>query len=51
MNDNAGGDMKHEDNSFATKLGVIFSVVVLLVVGAACLYVIWQFIKLFIYWD
>ena len=43
--------IKHEDNSFATKFAVLFTVLLLLVVGGGCLYLVWQVIKLIIYWD
>jgi len=46
MNEDRNDDMKHEDNSFATKFGVIFSIVLISIVGVGCLFVLWQVIKI-----
>ena len=46
MNDGGNNDMKHEDNSFGTKFGVVFSIVLLSIVGIGCLLVLWQVIKI-----
>ena len=54
MSDEPDNEMKHEDNSFKTKFGVIFSIVLLTIVAVGCLFLLFMLgyvIKFFIYRD
>ena len=51
MYDDQDNNMEHEDNSLLTKFGVIFSVILLLIVAIGCLWILWEVVKFFIYWD
>ena len=51
MHDNSDSGMEHEDNSIATKFGLVLSIVLLLIIVVGCLWVLWEVIKLFIYWN